>query len=248
MALRLLTPEEMVTISAAWVMADEAGRKALAQIPLLAALLPELEKVHQTMFALRAKEPSELAALRQREAQVDAKHDAYVHVIYDTLTLVATVATPAENLLKLRDKLFPEGLRHARKSYRGEAGHAAFVASQVDDALKSKLEAMALHESNLLDYYNQWQASAQELAALEDERARLTKTAPSVAGEMYAARNAWIRTVKLLLTNAEAAHIDAATDELLFSALRAAERAASARLKQATVEPAPAPTPPVPEA
>lgn len=243
MVLRLLTPEEMVTISAAWVMADEPGRKALAQFPLLAALLPELERVHQILFELKAKEPSELAALRQREAEVDAKHDAYVHILYDTLTVIATVAAKADELLKLRDRLFPEGLLHVRKSYRTEVGHAAFVASQADDALRAKLKAVALHESSLLDYYDQWQAAAQSLAELEDERARLMKSAPSVAGELYAARQGWIRVVKLLVTNAEAIHIDAATDELLFSALRATERAARARLKQTPAEPSPSPSP-----
>ncbi len=232
MVLRLLTPEEMVAISAAWVMADEPGRKALAQVPLLAALLPELEKIHQTLFALRAKEPSELAALRQREAEVDARHDSYVHLIYESLTLLVPVVPQGDELLRLRDRLFPEGLLHARKSYRGEAGHAALVASQVDEGVKARLKAFALNESNLLDYYDKWQEAAGQLGDLEEERARLMQTSPSVAGEMQAARHTWIRLVKLLLVNAEAAHIDTATDELLFSPLRAAEHAARARAKQ----------------
>jgi hypothetical protein len=231
MVLRLLTAEEMVAISAAWVMADEAGRAAIEKVPLLAALLPSMEKVHSAIFALRAKEPSGLGTLRERENETDARHDALVHVIFDSLTMLSTVSPQAQELRSLRDKLFPEGLSHTKKSYRGEVGHAALVASQMDDATRAKLKAVALHEGTLLDYYDRWQAAAKQLDDLEEERATLTKTSPSVAFELRAARNAWVRMTRVLLTNAEVAGIDAATDDLLFSTLRSAERAASSRLR-----------------
>jgi hypothetical protein len=55
--------------------------------------------------------------------------------------------------------------------------------------------------------------------------------------------------VKLFVANAEAAELDADTDNLLFSALRAAERAAEARVHTRPAPapaPAPAPVPAVP--
>jgi hypothetical protein len=57
---------------------------------------------------------------------------------------------------------------------------------------------------------------------------------------VWAARRAWVRAVKLFVANAEAAEVDPDTDNLLFSALRAAERAAEGRIH---ARPAPAPAP-----
>lgn len=242
MGLNMLESAEMVEVSAPWVTPEEAARAAIEKYPSLAGLLPQLEKVHGNLFALHAKEPSGLASLRQRELQVDARHDSYVHLIYDSLTLLAKVASDGEDLLALRDRLFPEGLSHVRKSFRAEAGHAALVDSQMDDTLRAKMKTIVLHQITLFDGYQQWQSAAKQLGALEEERAHLTMTSPSLASELRTARYAWVRVAKLLLANAEVAEIDKATDELLFSPLRAAERAAASRIH--SKPPAPAPNPP----
>ena len=162
--------------------------------------------------------------------------------MYGTLPMLAPISSAPQELLDLRDKLYPQGLEHIKMSYRAEVGHAALVAAQMDEALQARLKAVTLHQTTLFDMYNEWQSAAQLLGQLEDERVRLSGASPSVAGEVSAARNRWIRMAKALMANAKIAEVDAATDTLLFSALRAAERAAENRV-HGHAEPAPAPVP-----
>jgi hypothetical protein len=60
----------------------------------------------------------EVQALSQQDSQIDANHDAYA------LTVLAPGAANGNELLSLRDMLFPEKRQHMKKSYRGEVGHA----------------------------------------------------------------------------------------------------------------------------
>ena len=248
MALRWLTLEEMTEIWAGWLATGSAGRTAIEKVPLLAALLPKLDGGFAKILALRSSEDPRLRGLAEKAAALDAKHDGYVRGIYGALTALAPLSGAADELLGLRDKLFPEGLAHTQKSYRGEAGHAALVASQVGDITKERLKAVTLHKTNLLELYNQWQTVARQLGDLEKERAGLAQGSPSPARETYAARLTWLRLTKTFLSNAEVAGLDAETDNLLFSALHAAEQAAESRIRDGRPQPAPAPTPPSPAA
>jgi hypothetical protein len=229
MALKLLTAEEMVAISAAWVMADQEGRAALMKIPVLAALAPNLEKTHATLAALLLKASPNISAISQKENEIDAKHDALVRGIYGTLTMLAPVSDDCDELLALRNILLPEGLVHAQFSYRGEAGHVAAVVARLDDALKARLKAIAVHKKTMLDLVLRWADYGTQLGQMEDERARLSTSSPSLAGELHSARIAWMRLAKALMANAKLADIDDETDKLLFSALRTAERLAESR-------------------
>jgi hypothetical protein len=240
MALKWLTVEEMVALSAAWVMADQAGRAAIENIPLLAALLPNLEKGHADLVVLRSREAPRISAISQKETEIDAKHDALVRGMVGTLTMLAPVSDDREELLALRDKLFPIGLGHTKLSYRGEAGHVAMIDKQLDDTLKARLKAIAVHKKTMLDLVLAWIETGYELGQLEEEKARLSETSPSLGAETQSARTVWIRLAKALLANAKLAGVDEATDQLLFAALRTAERAAESR---AHGKPAPAPAP-----
>jgi len=240
MALKWLTAEEMVAISAAWVVADQAGRAAIEKIPLLAVLLPNLEKVHDDLVALRSKEPPNVAAISQKELEVDAKHDALVRGMVGTLTMLAPISDDREELLAIRDKLFPEGASHTQLSYRGEAGHAAVIAAQIDDAMKARLKAIAVHKKTMFDLVTAWIETGKQLGQLEEDKARLGGNSPSLGAELQTARTAWLRMAKALLSNAKLAEIDSATDQVLFSPLRKAEQAAESR---AHGKPAPAPVP-----
>jgi hypothetical protein len=211
MALKWLTAEEMVAISAAWVMADQAGRAAIEKTPLLAALLPNLEKVHAAIVALRSKEAPRLRAISQKETEVDAKHDALVRGMVGTLTMLAPVSDDREELLDIRDKLFPDGLGHTKLSYRGEAGHVAVVAKQLDDTMKARLKAIAVHKKTMLDLALVWIEAGTQLGQLEEEKARLAEASPSLGAETHSARTAWIRLAKALMANAKLAE-QAASD------------------------------------
>jgi hypothetical protein len=241
MALKWLTAEEMVAISATWVTAGEEARAAIEKVPLLAALLPSLEQGHGDLVQLRAKEGPRLRAISQKEAEIDARHDGLVRGIVGTLTMLAAVSDDGEELLAIRDKLFPEGLGHTKLSYRGEVGHAAVIGKLIDDSMKARLKAIAVHKKTMEDLVLAWLSTASQLGQLEEEKARLAESSPSVGAETQTARTAWIRLAKGLMSNAKLARLDDATDQLLFSALRTAERAAESRARGRA-----APTPPVP--
>ena len=72
-----------------------------------------------------------------------ALSDALVRGIYGSLTMLAQVSSTSDELLGLRDLLFPEGAAHTQKTYRGEAGHAALVAARLDANLQAKRPTIA---------------------------------------------------------------------------------------------------------
>jgi hypothetical protein len=231
MALKKLTIEEMNQISAPWVTKENPARVAIEKVPMLAALLPQLEAAHAGIFALRAQvEDPKIRALSDRQSALDADHDERVRGIHGALTGLAQVSGASTELLSLRDELFPEGLGHTQMTYRGQAGHGAMVAAHLDAKLQARLKAVNLHDKNLLDLTNEWLGVAKQIGDLEDERARLSPP-PTPSADINNARLAWVRITNALLANAELAGIDSATDHLLFAPLRAAEKTADSRGK-----------------
>jgi hypothetical protein len=137
--------------------------------------LPQLQTAHSAIFAVRAQaEDPKVQRLSQQEAEVDAKHDALVRGIYGSLSMLAQVSANADELLRLRDLLFPEGAAHTQKTYRGEAGHAALVSSRLDASVQARLKAVSLQEKNLLDLVNDWLGVARQLPG---RRVRATEPA-----------------------------------------------------------------------
>jgi hypothetical protein len=247
MALKWLTVAEMNPISAPLVAQGNAAREALERVPSLAALLPQLQKAHTAVFAIAGPpEDPRVRQLVEREAALDAEHDDVVRGLHGALTALARVSSAGTELLQLRDTLFPEGLAHIQKSYRGQAGHAAIVEARLDDALKARLKAVNLHDKNVLELTLRWLTIAKELGAAEEERARL-EPQQSSAAEINSARLGWVRIMNALLANADLVDLDQATDRLLFGPLRAAEHAAGSRGRGKSATQAPAPVPPAPE-
>jgi hypothetical protein len=244
MALGWLYFPEMAVISGPWVMEGTPAHVAIQKVPPLAALEPQLQQVHGAIVAVRAKDTPQLQALSQEETETDAKHDAYVKLMYNALTVLADGAVNGHELLDLRDTLFPEKLNHMRKSYRGEVGHAVVVAKKMDEPLLARLRAVQLHDKTLFDMYMEWQDTSAKLGKLEEDRAHLSQVMPSAAKEIATARRNWIRVVKAFLACADVANLDAETDNLLFAPLRAAEQVAANRMRnKAAPAPAPAPAP-----
>jgi hypothetical protein len=246
MAAGWLSFQEMAVISGPWVTEGTAARVAIEKIPALAALEPQLQQIHGTIVDLRAKETPQLQALSQQEHDVDAKHDALVKLIVNALTVVADGSVNKRELLDLRDRLFPERLKHIRRGYRSEVGHAVMVAKQTDEPMVARLRAVQINDKSLFDIYQAWQATATQLGQLEEERAHLSQATPSAAKEIAMARRKWIRVVKAFQACADVVNLDAETDNLIFAPLRAAEQNAANRMRaKATTEPAPTPAPPV---
>jgi hypothetical protein len=118
-----------------------------------------------------------------------------VRGIHGALTELSQVSGASGGLLRLRDKLFPEGLAHTQKTYHGQAGHGATVAARLDAGLQqARRKAFSLHDKSLLDLVNGWLGVAKQLGDLEDERARLTPS-PSSAADIDNARLGWVRIV-----------------------------------------------------
>jgi hypothetical protein len=242
MALKRLTAQEMIQLSKPWVTQGDPGRAALEKVPLLAALLPRVEEAHQAIFSVEVEtEDPKAKALSEEEAELDGEHDGLVRGVYGTLTMLSEVSAQKDELLRLRDLLLPEGLEHARKTYRGEAGHAALVASRLDDATRTRLKSIVLHDKTLLELVDTWLAAASQLGDLEEQRARLAAPAASSAAQINAARMTWVRVANALVANAELAELEPDADRTLFSALRAAERTADGRKRAHPVPPVPAP-------
>jgi hypothetical protein len=243
MSLKRLTVDEMNQLSAPLVAEGNPARAAIERIPVLASLLPQLQSAHTAVLAVRTVvEDPKVRELSAREADLDAEHDERVRGIHNSLTALAQVSGAGAELIRIRDMLFPEGLDHTRKTYRGEAGHGAAVEARLDADAQARLRAVNLHDKNLLDLVNGWLAVAKQLGDLEEQRARLLPT-PSGQADINAARLAWVRVMNALVANAELASLDADTDRLLFGALRAAEKTADARGRsKASTAPAPAPT------
>jgi len=242
MAFKRLTAQEMIQLSAPWVTPNDPASAALAKVPLLAALLPQLEAAHRAIFEVQAQnEDPKAKSLSLAEAELDASHDDLVRGIHGALSALSELSPSADDLLRMRDLLLPDGLDHTRKTYRGEAGHAAIVASRLDDGLRARMKSVTLHDKNLLELVDAWLDGARKLGTLEEERARLSAPSATTAAQINAARLGWVRVTNALVANAELAQLDADADRTLFSALRAAERTADGR-KRPRRDPNPAPS------
>jgi hypothetical protein len=208
MALKRLTAQEMVQLSKPWITANDPGRAAIEKVPLLSALLPRIEEAHNALFTVQVEtEDPKAKALSEQEAGLDAEHDALVRGIYGALTMLSEFSAQKEDLLRLRDLMLPEGLEHARKTYRGEAGHAAMLTARLDEATRAKIKSIVLHDKTLADLVDAWLSAANQLGTLEEERARLGAPAATTVAEMNSTRMAWVRVTNALLANAELAQI-----------------------------------------
>ncbi len=236
MALKRLTTDEMVQISGAWLAKGSPARRTIGGVAELAGLLPKLEAAHQALHATQpAAEDPRLAAIAAEAAEVDVAHDTAMRGLHGLLTALAILAGPgarADALNKLRELLLPEGLSATQKTYRAEAGAAELLKSRLAGApdAKKQLKAIPVDKHDALHVVEQWMASAKRLGELEDERAKLLGAAANGdSAHGLAARNRWIRAVNALVANAQLAELDEATDQLLFGALRLAEKSAERR-------------------
>lgn len=225
----------MVQLSEPWVTPDNEAHTILNGVPLLAALLPQIEGAHQLLMSMiPAADSPKFKELSAAEAELDVKHDTLVRGIHGGLTSIALISANGAELLSLRDFLLPEGLAHTQKSYRGEAGHAKLVESRLDADMRKRLSAVTLHDRTLEALVDEWLGVAKQLGALEEQKAKLVGPDGNTAFEISQARFGWIRVVKALLANAELAPIDEAQDRVLFGALHAAELAADRRKRGRT--------------
>jgi len=230
MALKKLSSEEMIQLSTPWVSAGDAANEAILKVPLLSALLPNVQAAHEALFKMRAHPvDSRTQRLSQDAAALDAKHDDLVRKVHGAFTVLADLSEANTEILQLRDLLLPEGLQHTKKTYRGKAGHAALVASKLDTGTTVALKALTLKDTTLLDLVQTWLDTAKKLGAAEESRARLNSTNGPSSADATIARARWVRMANALLANSDLIELDEATQSTLFAALRIAEKTADAR-------------------
>lgn len=79
-----------------------------------------------------------------------------------------------------------------------------------------QLASIRVLDKMLTNYLEEWGAQANKLGQLEDEKAKLTPSAPDTSPREVDARNKWIRSVNALIANAALTDLDSATDHLIF--------------------------------
>jgi hypothetical protein len=233
MALKKLTLQEMVDVSAAWTATTDGGHLALIRQPRLAALLPDLQRVHDALLQLRpeADDPrkTELLALASDQ---DELHDTLARGIHGVLTQLALLAEGGSALLRLRDTLMPAGLgRTIRTTFRSQAGWTTLLRTQLTAESREALQAIPLpNGSNLDETVSAWLDAGDRLGQLETERARLEEREQTSPGELaVAARNKWIRVVNALVELGELSELAADVDQSIFGPLRDAQAKAEQR-------------------
>jgi hypothetical protein len=203
MPLNRLDTEEMVYLTASWVIRGHPDRQALEAAPALAALLPEVEGAHQGLLDSHAPQ---LGAMRQREIlrrqkDVDERHGETIHGIRHLLLGTISFTRDAQQLAALRglkQRLLPEGLGVVKQSYRVQANQAETVAARLTESDWALLERLPIMGGRSLRHaVEHWFALARELGQLE--RARLMNedelASPAAAA---AARERWIKVIQAM--------------------------------------------------
>ncbi len=231
MALNTLTIEEMQPVSAAWVDPQNPAHQAILQISEVSGLMPRVEAVHAELHAASPPDDSRAKELSALAAATDATHDVLARGVYGYLTETALLVDDGNPLLELRDELMPDGLSAViHNSYRGQVGFAALLRGRLEGGTRAALRELPLPGGkNLLDAVDGWLDAADHLGQLEEQKARLAATAPTVAGRIFDARNRWIRVVNALLANAALADLTEEQERLILGPLRDAEAKADAR-------------------
>lgn len=205
MALKRMSTEEMVAITSTWVDEAHPDRQAMAQVPALASLLPQVDAAHHGLHATHVVRPSlvRIKQIQDQQRELDVDHDDGLRGIWSYLwALVYFARTTEEKALYLRflRLLLPDGLAAVKKSYREEAGQAALAAGRLTADDRAVLATLVLPgDRTLLDAVNQWLSLGAQLGVLDRERAGEHAGDGPTPADALAARNAWIRTVQTVI-------------------------------------------------
>lgn len=251
MALKSISTERMIGVTGAWV-DPEQDRPVIEKNPVLAVLLPSLDEVHAGVLALRrpatdTKQEKELAALAVEGGEVDGVHDGQLRGGWHYLTAVAMFCRDGgarQQLLDLRDRVFPSGLAATQLSWGEESGNARAVEEHLDDATWAVLRRYkTLPGRTLADEITDWLGAARELGVLDNRRARVLAEQQQAEttlglgrGENLQPRNRWIRVVRAF-ANLVSLLGDAALDARLLGPLRDAEARAERRQSRRAADP-----------
>lgn len=230
MALKDLTPRQMVNITAAWI-DPERERPRLLSLKRCSVLLDDIEAAHEGVLKTHRKQKKtndELAEIQEKQVALDQRHDRKARGTHAVLTGFADLADDPEDAalyLEIRDQLFEDGLKFTLASYADEAGEVRLARERLTPESKAALKALPTPGGNLLKAVQAWFAAGDELGKLDARRARLeaeAKQAPveHPRGGQLQARNRWIRVVRSVLQMLELEQVDAETERHLLAPLQ----------------------------
>ncbi|MBI4820249.1 MAG: hypothetical protein HY791_28530 [Deltaproteobacteria bacterium] len=239
MSLKHLSVDAMIRISDRWLNPAK-DRALLESIPLAAALLPAIEGAHRGLSDLRAEaedRTNELARVFAEAEAADQIHDRKLRGSFGLLTVLAELADSSEisaELMDLRDRLMPQGLRATHLSHVEEAVNAESVRQALDEETRAELRTIPTIEGRTLEQeIETWLAAAAELGHLTAQRVLLEhedRSAAEARAERIDAKNAWIRSTHALLAVLDLTMGQERRNlETLLKELRAAERRADRR-------------------
>ncbi|MDC0680704.1 hypothetical protein [Sorangium atrum] len=249
MALKDLSPRQMVQITGAWL-DPERERPRLVSLKRCAPLIDDIEEAHEGVLKSHRRQKKandELSAIQQRQVVVDQIHDRKARGAHAVLTGFADLADDPEDAaicLEIRDQLFADGLKFIGASYSDEAGEVKLARDRLTPESKAALRALPTPGGNLLKAVQSWFAAGDELGKLDAQRIHLSaEDRPGAAdprGGQLRARNRWIKVVRSVLQMLELEGADEETARRLLAPLQReaakAERRRSGGKEESDVE------------
>jgi len=174
-------------------------------------------------------------------------HDRKARGIFTVLTAFAQRADEtdvAQRYLRLRDLLFPAGLRTISITYREEIAAVEALKRRLTEENWALLKALPLPESSSLhDALLSLIQAGEELRKLEQARTELElrrESGPSdpQSAEVKAARQRWLKTARAMMTTADLEDLGAGQRQRLFGRLkeRAARSATGAKIPRPGID------------
>lgn len=243
MALYRLATKDMIRITEKWVTRGHSYREALAGVPVLAALLPEIEEAHAELCAAYRRELSteRILSILHTQKRVDDRHDNVVRGIWHALAAESYFARDpkvAARLRELQRGILPHGLSTTQKSYREEAELAEKMAERLTGDDRALLARITIGDGKtLLDAIDEWISLAAHLGALESERAHNLDLDPADGDASLASRNQWARTVRVVRTVAALVARENVEVKAVMNDLDRVEKQTLARAARAQISP-----------
>lgn len=194
----------MVSLSATLVDESHEDCRAIKADSVGAALWPFVVKAHQGLLATQRilPTPERLQDIIKLGALYDGRHDDVIRGIWHLGTAMEFLherPEDKEQFRRLRDKMLPDKLLATTRSYREEAGQAELMKSRLDAADWALLRRIYLPSGRTMaDAVLEWLDLAAKLGALEHERTGDPAFAGPTAADVLAARNIWIRAMRML--------------------------------------------------
>ncbi|WP_437744125.1 hypothetical protein WMF39_03455 [Sorangium sp. So ce1504] len=208
MALKDLSPRQMVQITGAWL-DPERERPRLVSLKRCAPLIDDIEEAHEGVLKShrrQKKADDQISEIQQKLVATDQIHDRKARGAHAVLTGFADLADEPEDAaiyLEIRDQLFADGLKFIGASYSDEAGEVKLARDRLTPESKAALRALPTPGGNLLKAVQAWFAAGDELGKLDAQRIHLSaEDRPGAAespGGQLRARNRWIKVVRSVL-------------------------------------------------